>query len=57
MRVADATRPKGSPDSVVEVPGDRYGLVFVFRVFDRASYALVMQASAPVRALDHVQTP
>jgi len=57
IEVTDATRPKGSPDSIVAVPGDRYGLVFVFRVFDRVSYALVMQASAPVRALDLVQTP
>lgn len=57
MQVADATRPKGSPDSMITVPGERYGLVFVFRVFDRVSYALVMQASKPVRALDLVQAP
>ena len=57
MQVADATRPKGSPDSMITVPGDRYGLAFVFRVFDRVSYALVMQASQPVRAHDLVQTP
>lgn len=56
-QVVDQTRPKGAPDSIVAIPGDRYGLVFVFRVFERVSYALVMQTSAPVRALDLVQTP
>lgn len=57
MQVADATRPKGAPDSMITIPGDRYGLVFVFRVFDRVSYALVVQASTAVRARDRVQTP
>ena len=57
MQVADVTRPKGSPDAMVTVTGDRYGLVFVFRVFERVSYALVMQASKPVRARDRVRAP
>ncbi len=39
------------------VPDERYGLVFVFRVFDRVSYALVMDVSRPVHPLDVVQTP
>ena len=30
------------------VPDERYGLVFVFRVFERISYALVMDVSRPV---------
>lgn len=49
----------GSPVSAdsVRVPDERYGLVFVFRVFDRVSYALVMNVSRPVRPLDVVQTP
>ena len=41
----------------MKVPDERYGLVFVFRVFDRVSYALVMDVSRPVNALDVVQTP
>lgn len=45
-----------SADSV-RVPDERYGLVFVFRVFDRVSYALVMNVSRPVKPLDVVQTP
>ena len=39
------------------LPNDRYGLAFVFRVFDRVSYALVMNVSRPVNALDLVQNP
>jgi hypothetical protein len=31
--------------------------VFVFRVFERVSYALVMKISRPVSNLDIVQTP
>jgi hypothetical protein len=40
-----------------KLPDERYGLVFVFRVFDRVSYALVMSASRPVQAGDVVTTP
>lgn len=45
------------PGTVIKVPNERYGLVFVFRVFDRISYALVMRVSKPVRSLDAVQNP
>jgi len=43
--------------SDLKIPNERYGLAFVFRVFDRVSYALVMQASRPVFANDVVQNP
>lgn len=46
-----------SPEGAIKVPDERYGLVFVFRVFDRVSYALVMNVSRPVKPLDVVQTP
>lgn len=39
------------------LPDERYGVVFVFRVFDGVSYALVMESSRPVEAGDSVQTP
>ena len=39
------------------LPDERYGLVFVFRVFNKVSYALVMQARMPVQLLDRAQTP
>lgn len=41
----------------VKLPPERYGLVFVFRVFDRISYALVMDVTRPVVVSDIVRTP
>lgn len=40
-----------------KLPDERYGLVFVFRTFDRVSYALVMSASRTVQINDVVTTP
>jgi hypothetical protein len=39
------------------LPDERYGLAFVFRVFDKVSYALVMQTKLPVQLLDRAQKP
>lgn len=40
-----------------ELPEDRYGLVFVFRVFNRVSYALVVESNNSVRVGDDVRAP
>jgi len=55
--VRDTTVPKSSPKALIQLPEERYGLVFVFRVFERVSYALVMHVTRPVNPLDVVQTP
>jgi hypothetical protein len=39
------------------LPDVRYGLLFVFRVFDKVSYALVMETRLPVQLLDRASTP
>jgi len=39
------------------LPEKRYGVVFVFRVFERVSYALVMDSDGPVTITDAVRTP
>ncbi len=39
------------------LPDERYGLAFVFRVFNKVSYALVMQTYLPVQLLDSAKTP
>lgn len=39
------------------LPNARNGLVFVFRVFDRVAYALVMSAQSPVIVGDAAHTP
>lgn len=41
----------------VQLPDSRTGLVMVYRVFDRVSYALIMQSSGPVYLLDSVHNP
>ncbi len=47
-----------SPDGkMVELPDERTGLVFVFRVFDHVSYALVVQSTSAIRILDAVKNP
>jgi hypothetical protein len=52
--VRDSSRPGGA---AIKIPEERYGLAFVFRVFDRVSYALVMNVTRPVNPLDVVQNP
>ena len=39
------------------LPAERHALIFVFRTFEKVSYALVMQASAPINVLDRIQNP
>jgi len=50
-------RPILRPGDTYSLPNERYGIAFVFRVFDRVSYALVMTISRPVNRLDLVQNP
>jgi nucleoid-associated protein YgaU len=44
-------------DKKYTLPDERYGLAFVFRVFNKVSYALVMQTYLPVQLLDSAKTP
>lgn len=55
--VRDVTKAKNDPEGRIKLPDERAGLAFVFRVFDRVSYALVMNITRPVSPLDVVQTP
>jgi hypothetical protein len=41
----------------VSLPDVRYGLVFIFRTFNKVSYGLVLQARLPAQLLDTAQTP
>lgn len=41
----------------VTLPDARTGLVYVYRVFERVSYALIMSANRPVYLMDVVRTP
>lgn len=44
-------------EASVQLPDARTGLVMVYRVFDHAAYALIMQSAGPVYLLDTVKTP
>lgn len=39
------------------LPEERIGLLFVFRVFEKAAYALVVESSGPVKVTDAVRQP
>ena len=50
LRSRDRSRP-------IQLPPERYGLVFVFRTFATISYALVMESTRPVQSGDLIQNP
>lgn len=50
------TRPVNE-DDLARLPSERYGLVMVFRIFDRAAFALVMESSRQVSLNDVVTNP
>ena len=54
VKVASGEMASGEP---LRLPDERYGLVFVFRVFEKVSYALVVQTNRPVQVADVVQNP
>ena len=47
----DATRP------MMQLPDERHGTLFVFRTFERVSYALILSAQDPVKAGDRFTQP
>lgn len=47
----DKSRP------LMKLPDERIGTLFVFRVFDRVSYALIMQSQDPVKPGDRFSQP
>ncbi len=53
----EVIKTKGWFTPNVVLPDMRYGLVMVFRVFNKVSYALVMETKLPVQLLDRASTP
>jgi len=55
--------PTGSDNGIsaplpeTNLPPERHALVFVFRTFEKVSYALVMQSTATVYVLDAIRNP
>lgn len=50
-------RDENDNKTMVQIPGYRIGLLFVFRTFERISYALVVQSESTVDINDFVRTP
>ena len=53
-RVVDTTDPR---KPTIKLPDERHGLLFVFRVFDRMSYALILSVKEPVSPGDRFSQP
>jgi LysM domain len=51
------TNVNGDERMTIRLPDERHGLLFVFRVFERVSYGLVLQAQDPVTAGDIFTQP
>lgn len=47
----------GQKAEMIPLPSERYGVVMVFRVFNRLSYAIVLDSSLPVRVGDGATAP
>ena len=53
-KVIDRTDPS---HPTIKLPDERHGLLFVFRVFDRMSYALILSVKEPVKPGDRFTQP
>ena len=53
-RIVDKTDPKAP---TIKLPDERHGLLYVFRVFNRMSYALVLSVKEPVVRNDRFTAP
>jgi hypothetical protein len=57
-RAGVSTTDKVSGDkAVLQLPDEKHGMLFVFRVFERVSYALILNVQEPVRAGDRFTQP
>ena len=53
-KVLDKTDPSRP---TIKLPDERHGMLFVFRVFDRMSYALILSVKDPVKSGDRFTQP
>lgn len=53
----DITIGRPAAGTTLRLPDERNGLIFIFRVFEKMSYGMVMSATRPIYVGDFVQTP
>ncbi len=53
----DAVDRTGAMKQALRLPDEQHGTLFVFRTFERVSYALILSVQHPVRAGDHFTQP
>jgi hypothetical protein len=58
-KTSESATPEGESleGRALKLPDERNGLIFVFRVFEKMSYAIVMNSPRPMYIGDNVQTP
>jgi hypothetical protein len=54
---ADAVDRTDGSRTAMKLPDERHGMLFVFRVFERVSYALILTVQEPVQAGDRFTQP
>jgi LysM repeat protein len=54
---ADMVDKTSAGKTALRLPDERHGMLFVFRVFERVSYALILNVQDPVRAGDRFTQP
>lgn len=55
--ISDPTRDMLQPTKYLNIPPERSGLLFIFRVFDKVAYGIVLNASEPVVTGDLARKP
>ncbi len=56
-RAGETVKSELNSGGTLTLPDERYGLAFVFRTFDKVSYALVVRTNRPVQLYDYVKNP
>jgi len=54
---AEAVDKTGAKKVIMRLPDEKHGVLFVFRTFERVSYALILNAQEPVRSGDRFSQP